>query len=139
MSKTNYEKLEKSLARLKEQYEFFKLNEQTLSGNIKEAVQESIIKRFDICYDTLLKHLRKFMEEQLGMPEVKDFAPKIFRKAKNAGIINEDMQKQLNHYREIRNSSAHDYSEEEAQKTIEIIEDFMADVSEIYQNMTEEE
>ena len=139
MSKTNYEKLEKSLARLKEQYEFFKSNEQTLSGNIKEAVQESIIKRFDICYDTLLKHLRKFMEEQLGMPEVKDFATEIFRKAKNAGIIDEEMQKQLHHYREIRNNSAHNYSEEEAQKTIEIIEDFMADVSEIYQNMTEEE
>ena len=139
MSKTNYEKLEKSLARLKEQYEFFKSNEQTLSGNIKEAVKESTIKRFDICYDTLLKHLRKFMKEQLGMSEVKDSPIDIFRKAKNAGIINEDMQKQLHHYKEIRNNSAHDYSEKEAQKTIGIIEDFIADVSEIYQKMTEEE
>ena len=139
MSKTNYEKLEKSLARLKEQYEFFKSNEKTLSGNIKEAVKESTIKRFDICYDTLLKHLRKFMKEQLGMSEVKDSPIDIFRKAKNAGIINEDMQKQLHHYKEIRNNSAHDYSEKEAQKTIGIIEDFIADVSEIYQKMTEEE
>ncbi len=139
MKKVDYEKLKKSLERLKEQYEFFKSNEETLSGNIKEGIKESVIKRFDICYDALVKHLKKFMEEQLGIPNVKDFAIGIFRKAKENEVINEDTQKQLNHYRAIRNNSAHDYSEEEAQKTLEIIEDFIADVSEIYQKLREEQ
>ncbi len=139
MNKVDYEKLEKSLDRLKDQYEFFTANKGTLGGNIKEAVQESVVKRFDICYDTLLKHLKKFMEDELGMPEMKEFALEIFRNAKRAGIINEDMQKQLHVYRKIRNNSAHSYSEEEAQKTINITADFIQDVTELYERMVAEQ
>ena len=138
MNKIDYEKLEKSLNRLKDQYEFFTANKGTLGGNIEEAVQESVVKRFDICYDTLVKHLKKFMEDELGMPAMKDFAIEIFRSARRAGIISEDMQKQLHIYREIRNNSAHSYSEEEAQKTINITADLIQDVTELYERMMAE-
>ncbi len=135
MSETDYEKLEKSLERLREQYENFGLDKKGRSRIDKEAIKESVIKRFDICFDTLIKHLRKFMEEQLGMSEIRDHAIEIFRKARQSGIIDSEMQEQLNNYRKIRNNSAHSYSEEEAQKTLDIIDDFIEDVSEIYQTM----
>ena len=138
MNKTDYEQLKKSRDRLKNQYEFFVANKATLEGNIAEAVKESVVKRFDICFDTLLKHMKKYMEEEVGLPEMSDHAQIIFRNAKKGRIISEDMQRQLHHYREIRNNSAHSYSEEEAQKTIDIVKYFIQDVTELYEQMVED-
>ncbi len=138
MSETDYEKLEKSLGRLKEQYaNYLRLDEQCLPPITGEAIKESAIKRFDICYDTLLTHLKKFMEEELGLPEVRDVPVEIFRQAKEGGVIDTAMQKQLNAHRKIRNNSAHTYSEEMAKKTLDDIEIFIEDVAEIYQTMTD--
>lgn len=135
MSKTDYGKLEKSIARLKEQHKNWGSDRKNLAKIDQEAIEESVIKRFEICYDTLLKHLKKFMEEQLGILEIKDYPAEIFRKAKENGIVDTETQKRLNDYRKIRNLAAHSCGKEEAQRALSVIESFIEDVSEIYQTM----
>ena len=58
MNKTSYEKLVKFLKRLKEQYANY-TNKKDRSVLDEEGVKESVIKRFEVCYDTLWKHLKK--------------------------------------------------------------------------------
>ena len=137
MSEIDYQLLEKSIERLKDQYTNFCLDKKELSPIDKEAIKESVIKRFDVCFDTLLKHLKKFMEDNLGMPEMYDSPVVIIRNAGKSGAIEPEMHEQLNEYKKIRNSSAHNYSEEEATKTINIVEGFIVDVSDIYQSLVD--
>lgn len=135
MSKIDYEKLEKSLKRLKEQYEFFKENEESLSGNIKDGVQESVIKRFEICYDTLRKHLKKFMEEESGLPDVPSSPKQIFRMTHESGLIDQGMHERLVSYNTARVNSTHDYSMEKAEETLNEVANFIQDATELYEQM----
>ena len=66
MSEINYDKLKNSLKRLEERYNFYLKEE----GNIKdkdifESIKESCIQRFEVCYDTLWKHLSKYLENDV--------------------------------------------------------------------------
>ena len=137
MSTVNYEKLEKSLARLNEQYKFWKSKEETLSGNLKEAVQESVIQRFETCYDTLWKHMKKYLENE-GRVDVPNSPKPIFRLAHDNGLIEnlEDWLDGKKGYAQARIDTAHDYSMEKADSTLAKVGDFIEDAMEIYQTMT---
>ena len=130
---------EKSLERLKEQHEFFKSNEETLSGNLKEGIQESVIKRFEVCYDTLWKHLKKFTLEKSGLPAMPNSPMPIFRITHENGLIDQGMHERLVSYNEARGNSAHDYSMEKAEETLNKVGNFIQDATELYEQMTEQE
>lgn len=137
MSKKDYEKLEKSLERLREQYMFFKANEQSLSDkNIQEAVQESVIQRFEVCYDTFWKHLKICLENQ-GLTDLPNSPNPIFKIAHKNNLIGdvEDWVSDPNGYTRMRINTAHDYSREKAAQTLEKVGDFIEDVTESYQMM----
>ena len=65
----NYDKFKKSLEHLELQYNnYLKINERkNLLPIDKEAIQESVILSFENCYDTLWKHLKKYLEHVLGL------------------------------------------------------------------------
>ena len=136
MSEVEYEKLEKSLERLREQYEYFTENEEDLSGNLKEAVQESIIQRFETCFDTLHKHLKRYFEDQ-GLTNVPGSPKPIFRMAHKNNLIEnlEDWIDGDDSYVQARIDTTHDYSLEKAQKALGKIGDFIQDTTTIFENM----
>ena len=138
MSNTNHEKLEKSLYRLKDQYDFFQSNEEPLTKNIEEAIKESIIQRFEVCYDTLWKHLKKHFEEQ-GLADTPSSPNPIFRISHENGLIEniEDWIGEPNGYSQMRTNTSDDYNMEKAEKALEKIGDFIKDVAEIYQKISE--
>ena len=140
MNKADYEKLEKSLDELKEQYEsFLTLDEQGLSEVNQRAVKNSVIKCFEICYDTLWKHIKKYLQEQYGLAQLKNSPIAIFRNAFENLLFDKDIHKRLVHYNKIRNDAAHDYSIEKAMAALDEIGDFIQDAAEIYQAMIQEE
>lgn len=140
MAETNYEKLEKSLNELKEQYESYSsLDEQGLSEVNQRAVKNSVIKCFEICYDALWKQVKKYLKDQHGMTELKNSPIPIFRDAFENLLFDKDVHKRLVQYNKIRNDAAHDYSIEKALAALDRIDDFIHDAAEIYEVMVRDE
>ena len=137
MSKINYEKLDKSLGELKAQYgSYVTLDEQKLSEVNQRAVKNSVIMCFEICYDTLWKHIKKYLEES-GASELGNSPIPIFRRAYKDSLIDKELHKRLVEYNEIRCGAAHDYSIEKAMRALNKIENFIEDTEAIYRKMTE--
>ena len=136
MSEFDYEKLAKSLERLREQYAFLKSHRQTLSGNLKEAVEESVIQRFETCFDTLHKHLRRYLEDQ-GLTNVPSSPKPIFRLAHENNLIEnlDDWIDGDESYVQTRIHTAHNDSMEKSQKALGKVGNFIRDTTIIFENM----
>ncbi len=140
MSKVNYEKLENSLNELKEQYgSYSTLDEQNLSDVNQRAVKNSVIKCFEICYDTLWKQIKKYLQDENGKAELRNSPIPIFRAAFEDLLFNKDVHKRLVQYNKIRNDAAHDYSIEKAMAALDKVGEFVQDTEEIYEVMVKGE
>ena len=62
-----YGKFQKSLKRLQEQYVNYLELDQIYPEFILEAMSESVVQRFEKCYDALWKTLRRYLIEELGV------------------------------------------------------------------------
>lgn len=133
-----YDKLKKSLKRLEEQYQnYLKVEvDENISSLIKEAVKESVIQRFETCYDTVWKHLKKYLEEELGLPDVTNSPKPVFRLA-NENNLNLEIEKWFE-YGQTRIDTSHDYSEEKANTAIRNVNDFINDSILLYEKITKE-
>ena len=67
-----YDKLQKSLEHLELQFQNLQLakGRPELSTIDREAIAESVIRRFETCYDTLWRHLKRYLTEEMGLAEV---------------------------------------------------------------------
>lgn len=63
-----YDKYKKALKNLELQFANYRTLEDSLPGLMREAVEESVIQRFEVCYDCLWKVLKRFLAEYLGIP-----------------------------------------------------------------------
>ena len=131
MNKINYEKLVKSLERLKEQYANYQSNREGLLKLDKEGIKESVIKRFEICNDTLWKHLKKYLQEKEKLADLPNSPNGIFRIAYETNLIDEKMLKNLMHYNSLRCMAAHDYDEIKAKESLNKIGNFIQDADKL--------
>lgn len=131
-----YEKLKKSLKHLEVQYQNYLIMDERKNLTLldKEGISESVIQRFETCYDTLWKHLKKYLEEELGLPEVPNSPKPIFKLAYENMII-KNIENWLI-YANARIDTAHDYSENKFKSTLEKTGDFIQDAIAIYETMT---
>lgn len=65
----DYSKFRSSLKRLEEQNGNYRQANPALSGLDREAIAESVIQRFETCYDCLWKVLKRYLTYELGVPE----------------------------------------------------------------------
>jgi len=131
---TNYIKLKNSLSRLKEMYENYKSFDS--DSWEKDAIKESCIHRFETCFDSLWKHLKKYLQDKVGLSDLPNGPKPIFRLAGENKLI-ENIETFFN-YNNKRIATSHDYSEEKANETIDIIEDFITDTSILYKKISED-
>lgn len=116
MDEINYDKLEKSIASLERAINEYHINP-------SEFVQDSCIKRFEICLDTCWKYMKKYMSDIMGVTKLPNSPHPIFREACANQII-EDAEIWIE-FNEKRRDSSHDYSEQKADYSFDIIDDFI--------------
>lgn len=142
MNEIDYTKLDKSFQRLVEQYKYFAdLDEKNTPQNIYEGMRESVIQRFETCFDSLYKALKRYLESEGAAFEILNPSPnKIFRESYNNGIIDnlEPWVNKKNGYTQTRVDTSHDYSIDKAMQAISIIKQFIEDVEIILKQLTAE-
>jgi len=133
----DYGKLQKSLKHLEVQHQNYQsIEDRTSIGELdREAIAESVIQRFEICYDCLWKVLRRYLLEDLGVPEVESSPKKIFRVANENRLFASSLAQWLL-YSDARVDTSHDYSEGKAQEALDLMGDFIDDAIGLYQTMT---
>lgn len=133
----DYEKLQKALKHLEIQFENYQnaQNRPELLDIDREAIAESVIQRFETCYDTLWKDLKRYLIEELGLPDVPNSPKPILKLAGANELLASSIATWLS-YADARTSTAHDYSGEKAEETLGIVKDFIDDAIGLYQTMT---
>jgi len=133
----DYTKLQKSLKHLELQYENY-CNSQyrnELTELDKDGIAKSTIQRFETCYDTLWKTLKRYLVEVLGIPEVPNSPKPILRLAFDNQLFAAPIEQWLK-YADTRVSTAHDYDQEKAEECLTIMQDFIDDAVGLYQTLT---
>lgn len=133
----DYDKLQKSLKHLELQYANHKLarDRPELADIDREAIAESVIQRFETCYDTLWKDLKRYLIEELGLADVPNSPKPILKLAGENDLFAAPVEQWLK-YADARTSTAHDYSGEKAAEVLLIVGDFIDDAIGLYQTMT---
>ena len=134
----DYDKFRMSLERLEEQYENYREPDDSLPEVTQEAIAESVIQRFETCYDCLWKVLKRYLIEELGLANAPNSPKGIFRLAHENDLFDGPLEQWL-HYADVRVDTAHDYSGEKAQACLDIMDHFIDDAIDLYQTMSEEE
>ena len=130
-----YDKFQKSLKHLERQYQNCESLDPSQPELIQEAVTESVIQRFEICYDCMWKVLKRYLIKELGVPEVPNSPKPILRIANENHLLASPIEQWLA-YANARTDTAHDYSGEKAQACLELMAGFIDDAVALYQTMS---
>ncbi len=133
----DYDKFQKSLKHLEEQYKnYLTLDKKDYLSEIdKEGIAESVIQRFETCYDTLWKVLKRYLNEELGVPEVPNSPKPIFRISAENKLFTSNVAQWIK-YADARISTSHDYSSEKAESALALMNAFIEDAIDLYITMT---
>ena len=133
----DYDKLQKSLKHLELQFANYKLAQDRpeLTEIDREAIAESVIQRFETCYDTLWKDLKRYLIEEIGLADVPNSPKPLLKLAGQNDLFASSVDQWLK-YADARTSTAHDYSGEKAEETLSVVGDFIDDAIGLYQTMT---
>ena len=133
----DYSKLQKSLKHLEVQYENYQRSQHRpeLTELDKEGIAESTIQRFETCYDTLWKHLKRYLIEALGIPEVPNSPKPILRLGAENLLFSASIEQWLK-YADARIGTAHDYDGDKAALCLALMGDFIHDAIDLYKTMT---
>jgi nucleotidyltransferase substrate binding protein (TIGR01987 family) len=131
----DYIQLKTAIERFGEMLEAYRHNDQRPPLE-REAVQDSLIKRFEYTLETAWKACKRHLEEE-GFAEAATGSPKsIIRLAAQRNLVsNPDAWFE---YLQFRQDTSHDYSSDKAETVLDITEDFYKDVVMLYREMTGE-
>ena len=136
-----YDDFQKSLKNLELQYENYLTNYQNVDVSLRdltwEAIAESVIQRFETCYDCLWKVLKRYLIEELGLADIPNSPRPILRIAHENNLFAASLEQWLQ-YASARIDTSHDYDGEKAQTCLELIPDFIDDAIGLYQTMSGE-
>ena len=132
----DYGKFEKSLRHLEAQLRNYRAcDERTeLEDLDREAIAESVIQRFEVCYDCLWKVLKRHLRENMGIPEPPNSPKPLFRVAFENRLF--DSIERWLAYADARVSTSHDCSEGKAQAAADGAFGFAEDAAVLYRTMT---
>ena len=133
----DYDNFQKSLKRLEKQYKNYQELDESLPDVTQEAIAESVIQRFETCYDCLWKVLKRYLIEDLGLAEVPNSPKPLFKLASENKLFASALEEWLR-YTDARIDTAHDYSGEKAQACLDLMGGFIDDAVGLYQTMSGE-
>ena len=132
-----YDKFQMSLGRLEEQHANYRNLDTSLPDLIQEAIAESVIQRFETCYDCLWKVLKRYLIEKLGLAEVSNSPKPVFRLASENDLFRVPLEQWMR-YASARTDTSHDYDGEKAKACLSLMPDFIDDAIGLYQTMSGE-
>lgn len=133
----DYRKLKTSLELLCEQTTRIKSLPEDYEPWIRDALEESIIQRFETCWDCLWKVLKRYLEEEIGLPASPNGPNPILRSANENRLLPTPIERWLA-YGKARIATAHDYSGTKAVAALRVIDDFVDDAIVLYQSLSGE-
>ena len=136
MSDTDYSKFKEALKRLEERYVDYIEHFASLPSYLQESIKESCIQRFEVCFDTGWKYLKKYLKEDQGLSEVPDSPKGVIKRAAAADVI-DDAAKWIV-FMEKRNGTSHDYSGDKADAAIQVLGVYIQEAIILYERMTGE-
>ncbi len=131
----DYGKFRLSLQRLQEQCANYQNAGVRRPRLDREAVTESVIQRFETCYDCLWKVLRRYLIDGLGIPDAPNSPKPLFKMADQNGLFRSPIDQWLV-YAQKRIDTAHDYDGEKAKARLEVVSAFIDDAIDLYQTMS---
>ena len=134
-AKIDYEKFQASLKRLIEQHENYKTLDASAPRLTQEAVAESTIQRFEVCFDSTWKILKKYLINVLGIPEVPNSPKPVLRTAHENNLMDSPIDRWMD-YSDKRRDTSHDYSAAKAQACLNIVGGFIEDAIALYETMS---
>ena len=133
----DYGKFGLSLRRLEQQHDNLCQDNPALSELDREGIAESVIQRFETCYDCLWKVLKRYLTEELGLPDIPNSPKPVLRLANENGLFASPLEQWLQ-YADARNDTSHDYDGEKAQACLELMPDFIDDAIGLFQTLSED-
>ena len=133
----DYGNFKASLRNLQAQYEHRLNLPAEYPDYVREGMTESVIQRFEVCYDSLWKALRRHLIEEIGVPDVPNGPRPVFRAAGQAGLL-PAAPDQWETYVEARIDTTHDYSALKVEQAIAVMPDFIRDAAALYTALTGE-
>ena len=133
----DYSRFRLSLKRLEQQYMNYRRGNAALSDLDREGIAESVIQRFETCYDCLWKVLKKYLTEELGISETPNSPKPSFRMAYENDLFASPLE-QWFQYADARIDTAHDYDGEKAKACLALMPDFIDDAIGLYQTIGDE-
>ncbi|MDR3334265.1 MAG: nucleotidyltransferase substrate binding protein [Treponema sp.] len=132
----DYSKYRKSLQHLEAQFRNYRcLDTRAILLELdREGVSESVIHRFEVCYDCLWKTLKRYLGEALGIPDLPSSPKPVLRIAFENHLLGA-IEPWL-FYAGV--GTSYDYSETKARDSLARIEDFIKDAIALYCRMTGE-
>lgn len=130
----SYEKFQLSLARLQEQHSNYVQLDPSVPEATREAYAESVIQRFETCYDCIWKVLKRYLAHALGIPDVPNSPKPILRRAFENDLLDGPLERWLN-YAQHRVHTSHDYSLTKAEDCLAVVGDFIADATALLRTM----
>lgn len=133
----DYGKFKQSLTLLESQYHHLQTLDDTLPDWLQEAVSESVIQRFETCYDCMWKVLKRYLKNSLGLPDVPNSPKPLFRIANENQLLPTDVAQWLI-YADSRIDTSHDYDGEKAKVALDLMGTFIKDSVALYETMSGE-
>lgn len=128
---TDCENLRKTLANLEAQYDHLNNLPADSEQLTVEGIRESVIQRFEICYDVTWTTLRRYLRDELRLPEVPSSPKPVFRIAAQNRLL-DDSASRWQLYAKTRVETTHMYDEEKVLAALALIPEFIVDVAELY-------
>ncbi|MDE0480743.1 MAG: nucleotidyltransferase substrate binding protein [Gammaproteobacteria bacterium] len=135
MDKIDYSKFQLSLKRLEEQHENHRHADTSLPEITREGIAESVIQRFETCYDCLWKVLKRYLIVELGIADPPNSPKPVFRLAHENQVLSSALEEWFG-YAEARTDTSHDYDGEKAKACLTLTPNFIADAVGLYETMT---
>ena len=133
----DYSNFRMSLRNLETQHEHLLQLSPDYPTFIHDGMSESVIQRFEICYDSLWKALRRHLIQELGIADAPNSRKPVFRIADENKLLAAGCD-QWFIYVQTRIDTTYDYDGEKAAIAIAIIADFVLDAIRLYEEMTRE-
>lgn len=133
----DYSKFQLSLKRLEEQYENHRDGDPALPELTREGIAESVIQRYETCYDCLWKVLKRHLVERMGIANPPNSPKPVFRLANENRLLPSSVELWFR-YANAHTDTSHDYDGEKARACLTLVPDFIADAIDLYQTLSGE-